>query len=74
MLLTTKQTKAESIEKFAGKLKDLSEKFKSGNQKDTLIKDLFNNNLQESENQRGLLKKAAVPIQALRLAINLELR
>ena len=41
MLLTTKQSKGESIEHFFAKLKELSENCDLGNQEDTLIRDLF---------------------------------
>ena len=39
MLLTTKQSKAESIEHFFGKLKELSGNCELGSQEDTLIRD-----------------------------------
>ena len=47
MLLTTKQSKGESIENFFGKLKELSGNCDLGNQEDTLIKDLFIANKQD---------------------------
>ena len=55
MLLTTKQSKGESIEHFFGKLKELSENCDLGNQEDTLIRDLFIANMQDPEIQRELL-------------------
>ena len=41
MLLTTKQSKRESIEHFFGKLMELSENCYLGDQEDTLIRDLL---------------------------------
>ena len=41
MLLTTKQSKQESIEHFFGKLNEFSEDCDLGDQEDTLIRDLF---------------------------------
>ncbi|XP_075239365.1 uncharacterized protein LOC142334921 [Convolutriloba macropyga] len=73
MLLTTKQSKGESIEHFFGKLKELSENCDLGNQEDTLIRDLFIANMQDPEIQRELLRETLEPPQALRLAINIEL-
>ena len=73
MLLTTKQSKRESIEHFSGKLKELSEDCDHGNQDDTLIRDLFIANMQGPEMQRELLREILEPPQALRLAINMEL-
>ena len=65
MLLTTKQSKGESIEHFFGKLKELSENCDLGNQEDTLIRDLFIANMQDPEIQRELLKETLEPAQAL---------
>ena len=73
MLLTTKQSKRESIEHFFGKLMKLSENCELGNQDDTLIRDVFIANMQDSESQKELLKETLEPAQALRLAINLEI-
>ena len=73
MLLTTKQTKVKSIERFYWKLKEFSENCKLGNQEDTSIRDLFIANMQDSETQKKLLKDTVEPAQALRLAINIEL-
>ena len=73
MLLTTKQSKGESIEHFFGKLKELSENSDLGNQEDTLIRDLFIANKQDPEIQRELLREILEPAQVLRLAINMEL-
>ena len=73
MLLTTKQSKGESIEHFFGKLKELSENCDLGNQEDTLIRDLFIANMQDPEIQRELIRETLEPAQALRLAINMEL-
>ena len=73
MLLTTKQSKGESIEHFIGKLKELSENCDLGDQEDTLIRDLFIANMQDPEIQRELLREILEPLQALRLAINIEL-
>ena len=70
MLLTTKQSKEESIEHFFGKLKGLSENCDHGNQEDTLIRDLFIANMQDPEIQREILRETP---QALCLAINMEL-
>ena len=72
MLLTTKQSKGESIEHF-GKLKELSENFELGNQEDTLISELFFANMQDPEIQKEKLRETLEPPQALRLAINMEL-
>ena len=69
MLLTTKQSKGESIERFFGKLKELSKNCDLGNQEDTLIRDLFFANMQDPEIQRELLRETLEPAQALRLAI-----
>ena len=74
MLLTTKQSKGESIEHFFGKLKELSENCELGSQEDTLIRDLFIANMQDPEIQRELLRETLEPAQALRSAINMELR
>ena len=72
MLLTTKQSKAESFEQFFGKLKELSENCELGNREDILIKDLFTANMQESEFQRKLLRKTVEPSQASLLAVTME--
>ena len=73
MLLTTKESKGESIEPFVGKLKELSENCDLGNQEDTLIRDLFIANMQDPEIQREFLRETLEPPQALRLAINMKL-
>ena len=73
MILTTKQSKRESIEHFFGKLKELSENCELGSQEDTLIRELFIANMQDPEIQRELLRENLEPAQALRLAINMEL-
>ena len=73
VLLTTKQTRGESIEHFFGKLKELSENCELGSQEDTLIRDLFIANMLDPEIQRELLRETLEPAQALRLAINMEL-
>ena len=73
MLLTTKQSKGESIEHFFGKLNELSENCELGSGEDTLIRDLFIANMQEPEIQRELLRETLEPAHALRLAINMEL-
>ena len=46
VLLTTKQSKGESIKHFFGKLNELSENCDLGNDGDTLIRDLFIANMQ----------------------------
>ena len=51
MLLTTKQSKGESIKNFSGKLKELSENCDLGSQEDTLIRDLFVANMQDPKIQ-----------------------
>ena len=73
VLLTTKQTRGESIEHFFGKLKELSENCELGSQEDTLIRDLIIANMLDPEIQRELLRETLEPAQALRLAINMEL-
>ena len=73
MLLTTKQSKGESIEHFFGKLKELSENCNLGNQEDSFIGDLVIANMQDPEIQRELLRETLEPAQALRLAIIIEL-
>ena len=73
MLLTTKESKGESIEHFFGKLKELSENCELGSQEDSLIRDLFIANMQDPEIQRELLRETLEPAQALRLAINMDL-
>ena len=73
MLLTTKQSKGESIEHFYGKLKELSENCGLGNQEDTLIRDLFIANMQGPEIQIELIRETLEPPQVLRFAINMEL-
>ena len=73
MLLTTKQSKGESIGHFFGKIKELSENCDLENQEDTLIRQLFIANLQDSEIQRELLRGTLEPAQTLRLATNMEL-
>ena len=73
MLLTTKQSKGESIEHFFDKLKELSENCDLGNQEDTLIRDLFIANMQDPDIQRELLRETLEPAQALRLAMNMKL-
>ena len=73
MLLTTKQSKRESIEHFFGQLKELSENCDLGNQEDTFIGDLFLANMQDPEIQREILRGILEPAQALRLAKNMEL-
>ena len=61
------------MEHFFGKLKELSENCDLGDQKDTLIRDLFIANVQDPEIQRELHRETLEPPQALRLAINMEL-
>ena len=56
MLLTTKQSKGESIEHFFRKLKEPSENCELGNQEDTLIRNLFIANMQNPEIQRAIEK------------------
>ena len=73
MLLTTKQSKGESVEHFFGKLKELSENCELGSQEDTLIRDFIFANMQDPEIQRELLRETLEPAQAQRLAINVEL-
>ena len=73
VLLTTKQTRGESIEHFFGKLKELSENCELGSQEDTLIRDLFIASMLDPEIQREFLRETLEPSQALRLAINMEL-
>ena len=73
VLLTTKQTRGESIEHFFGQLKELSENCELGNQEDTLIRDLFIANMLDPDIQKKLLRETLEPAQALRLAINMEL-
>ena len=73
MLLTTKQSKKESIEHFFGKLRDLSENCELGIEEDTLIRDLFIANMTDPEIQREIIRETLEPSQALRLAINMEL-
>ena len=51
-LLTTKQSKGESIEHFVGKLKELSENCSLRNQEDTLIRDFFIANIQDPKSKR----------------------
>ena len=52
----------------------MSENCDLANQEDTLIRDLFFANMQDPEIQRELLRETLEPPQALRLAINMELR
>ena len=73
MLLTRKQTKGETLDHFYGKLKVLSENCELGNQKNTLIRDLFTANMQDSEIQKELLKETVKSLQAWRWAVNMEL-
>ena len=73
VLLTAKQTRGESIERFFEKLKELSENCELGSQEDTLIRDLFIANMLDPEIQKELLRETLEPAQALRLAINMEL-
>ena len=73
VLLTTKQTRGESIEHLFGKLNELSENCELGSQEDTLIRNLFIANLLDPEIQRELLRETLEPAQAIRLAINMEL-
>ena len=73
MLFTRKQSKRESIEHFCGKLEELSENCELRNPEDTLLRDLFVANMQDSIFQKELLKETVKPAQALRLAINMEL-
>ena len=73
VLLTTKQTRGESIEHFFGKLKEFSENCELGSQEDTLIRKLFIAKMLDPEIQRELLRETLEPAQVLRLAINMEL-
>ena len=73
MLLTTKPTKGESIYHLYGKLKEISENCESGNPKDSVMKDLFIADEQDSKTHRELLKETVYFGQALRLAINIKL-
>ena len=65
MLLTTKQSKGESIEHFFGKLKELSENCELGNQDDTFIRNLFIANMQRHKIQRELLRETLETAQRL---------
>ena len=56
MPVTTKEIKRESIEQYYEELKEMSENFELGNQEDTLIRQLFNANMQDSGNQKEFLK------------------
>ena len=51
----------------------MSENCELANQEDTLIKDLFIDNMQKSEIQKELLKKTVEPVPALRVAIIMEI-
>ena len=73
MLLIAKKSKGESFEHFCGKLQELSENCDLGNQEDTLTRDLFIANMQDSDIQRELLRETLEPAQALRLALNMGL-
>ena len=73
VLLTTKQTRGESIEHFFGKLKELSGNCELGSKEDTLLRELFIANMLDPEIQRELLRETLEPAKALRLAINMEL-
>ena len=73
MLLTTKQSKGESVEHFFGKWKELPENCDFGNQEDTHIRDLFIANMQDPEIEREILRDTVEPAKALRLAKNMEI-
>ena len=68
MLLTTKQSKGESIDHFFGKIKESSENCELGNQEDSLIRDLFIANMQGSKIQKELLIEFIDHAQEIRLA------
>ena len=53
--------------------RELSENCELGSQEDTLIRDLFNANMQDPEIQKMLLRETLEPPQVLLLAINKEL-
>ena len=72
-VLTIKRSQGESIEHFFGKLMKLSKNCELVNQEETLIRDLFIANMQETEIQKELLRKTVEPAQTLRLAISMEL-
>ena len=72
LFLTRKQQKWEPIEKLYGHLKELSENCDLGEKGDTIIRDVFIANMQNEDNQKGLLKETVEPDKALAIAINIE--
>ena len=56
-----------------GKLKKLAEKCDFENKEETLIRDVFINNLIDPEIRKEILKQTVEPRQALELKINMEL-
>ena len=73
LFLTQKQQKGESIEKFYGHLKELSENCDLGEKGDTIIRDVFIANMQNEDIQKELLKETVKPDKALAIAINIEM-
>ena len=73
VFLITKQLRGETDEHFCGKLKELAENCAFENKEETLIRDVFINNLMDPETQKELLKQTVEPRQTLEMEINMEL-
>ena len=73
LFLTRKQQKGETIEKFYGHLKELSEDCDLGEKGDTIIRDVFIANMQNEDIQKELLNETVEPDKALAIAINIEM-
>ena len=73
IFLTRKQLKGEPVEKFYVCLRELSSNCDLGSHEESIIRDVFIANMQDSEIQRELLKETRTAKKALEVAMNIEM-
>ena len=73
LLLTRRQRKGETVEKFHSALTSLAEFCQLGALEDNLLRDIFTANMTDPEIQKKLVKVTLEPEKALELAISMEL-
>ena len=73
LFLTRKHQKGEPNEKLYGHLKELSKNCDLGEQRDTIIRDVFNAIMQSEDIQKELLRETMEPSKALTIPINIEM-
>ena len=70
--LTRKQLKGELVEKIYGFLRELSHNCDLGSHEESIIRDVFNANMQNGKIQRKLLKETRTAKKALEISMNIE--